>query len=823
MAAERARTRKPVVVITGSEGLLGSRIAARLKSDYHVVGMDFVDPKSDEDLLRVDLGSDEAVEACFETFEERFGNRIAAVVHLAAYFDFSGETHPLYESVNVDGTRRLLRALASFDVERFVYASTMLVHAPTEPGIAIEEHAPLKAKWPYPQSKVAAEQVLAEEGSHLPWTVLRLAGVYDEHATLPLLAHQVQRIYERSLESHAFAGKTSRGQSLVHIDDAVEAFVQAIEKRNDLAGEGALLVGEPVVESYEALQNELGRLLHGERWTTLGLPKPVAWLGSWAQKLGEKLVPDAIDDGEEPFVQPFMIALADDHYELDISRAREQLAWEPQHSIREELPGIVEALRADPIAWYRHNGIRPPGWLRATASNDAADEASVTELLERSETQVAEEHARFVWAHFLNAGLGAWLVTSPAILGYEQLAMTLSDAASGILVMLFSLLSLSARLSWARWANASVGAWLMLAPLVFHTPSAAAYLNGTLVGGLVMALAAAVRPVPGLDPLARVSGPDLPPGWNMNPSAWTQRLPIIALAFVGLFISRYLAAYQLGHTPAAWDPFFPGGTERIITSEVSRAWPVSDAGLGALVYMLEILTGIIGGRSRWRTMPWLVMLFGFMIVPLGAVSLYFIVIQPIVIGTWCSLCLLAAAAMLLQIPYSLDELLATGQFLLERRRAGRSVVRVFFRGDAGSGGEPAPPPDFARPPRAVIADVLGGGVGLPWNLLASAVIGAGLMCTRLLVETRPPMAHADHLIGALVVTVSITALAECARSVRFVNALLGIALMAAPWMLSGGTALGSALTVLAGIALIVLSIPRGRVEQSYAGWTRWIL
>lgn len=139
------------------------------------------------------------------------------------------------------------------------------------------------------------------------------------------------------------------------------------------------------------------------------------------------------------------------------------------------------------------------------------------------------------------------------------------------------------------------------------------------------------------------------------------------------YISRYLAAYQLGHIEHAWCPYFGDGTERIITSEVSKAWPVPDAGLGAVTYVLEILTGIIGGRARWRTMPWLVILFGVMIVPLGAVSIFFIIIQPILIGTWCTLCLVAAAAMLIQIPYSVDEPIATGQFLLERhRKASRS-------------------------------------------------------------------------------------------------------------------------------------------------------
>lgn len=48
-----------------------------------------------------------------------------------------------------------------------------------------------------------------------------------------------------------------------------------------------------------------------------------------------------------------------------------------------------------------------------------------------------------------------------------------------------------------------------------------------------------------------MGGPDIPPGWNYTPSSWLQRLPIAALAVFGIFISRYLTAYQLGHIDRA--------------------------------------------------------------------------------------------------------------------------------------------------------------------------------------------------------------------------------------------------------------------------------
>jgi nucleoside-diphosphate-sugar epimerase len=73
------------------------------------------------------------------------GEQIASVVHLAAYYDFSGEPSPKYDEVTVRGTERLLRAFQAFHIEQFIFSSTMLVHAPSEPGQRINEYWPIEA------------------------------------------------------------------------------------------------------------------------------------------------------------------------------------------------------------------------------------------------------------------------------------------------------------------------------------------------------------------------------------------------------------------------------------------------------------------------------------------------------------------------------------------------------------------------------------------------------------------------------------------------------------------------------------------------------
>lgn len=279
-----------------------------------------------------------------------------------------------------------------------------------------------------------------------------------------------------------------------------------------------------------------------------------------------------------------------------------------------------------------------------------------------------------------------------------------------------------------------------------------------------------------------------------------------------------MAAYQLGHLDRAWDPFFGDGTMKIITSDISRAWPIADAGLGAVAYVLEVLMTLMGGKDRWRTMPWMVLGLGILIVPLGGVSIFFIIIQPILIGKWCTLCLIAAVAMALMTPYSLDEVVATGQFLADARKKRKPFWRTFWMGGTMDGGN-----DASKDPRGNTPEGARGAT-LPITLVLSIAIGVWLMFTRLSFDTTGTLANSDHVVGALVVTFTTIALAEVTRSVRFINILFGAWLIAVPWLLDGAvTPLATWNSVLCGLALIALAIPRGMIKDTYASWDRYIV
>ncbi|MBY0507716.1 MAG: NAD(P)-dependent oxidoreductase [Bryobacteraceae bacterium] len=223
------------------------------------------------------------------------------------------------------------------------------------PGLPINEDSPITPKWDYPKSKVETEELIQEQRGELPVVILRIAGVYDDNCDSIPIAHQIQRIYERKLISRVFPGNPSHGQAFVHLDDVVAAIASAIDRRAQLPVVTTALIGESETLSYDEIQHTLGRLIYGEHWETREIPKPAAKAGAWLQ--------DHIP-GEEPFIKPWMIDQADDHYQLDIGKARNLLGWQPQRSLRETLPRMVESLQTDTAKWFASNKLQVPSEMR---------------------------------------------------------------------------------------------------------------------------------------------------------------------------------------------------------------------------------------------------------------------------------------------------------------------------------------------------------------------------------------------------------------------------------------------------------------------------
>lgn len=493
----------------------------------------------------------------------------------------------------------------------------------------------------------------------------------------------------------------------------------------------------------------------------------------------------------------------------------------PMHpEVQQDMPGKCPKCGMDLVPKAGHGGEHEHGQMPAGGRDHAE--------------MIRQMRQKWLWTNFTVMAMGLWLVSSPFTFGYQSRPMTWSDVASGALLVLLGAYSLRPAPRndfWGRWLACGVGVWLQFAPLVFWAPTAAAYANDTLVGALAIALTILVPMMPGMaHHMAMMKpGPEVPPGWTYNPSSWHQRAPLIAFALVGWLISRYLAAVQLGYIPTAWDPFFDRGTDAVLHSKVSRMWPISDAGLGAVAYTFEFLMGWMGGQTRWRSMPWMVLFFGILIVPLGIVSIVLIILQPVAVGRWCTLCLATATVMLVMIPFMLDEVFAMFHFMALARREGKPLWRTFWVGDTVAGGGPDDRTPRYGSPALSIAPAMAWGVTVPWNLLAGAALGVWMMfapavfgTTNSDTTTSFTLADSSHLFGALAVVVAVCATAEVVRAARYLNVPLGLWLIAAPFVMSGSNTGATANSVVVGLLVAALSLPRGAVRERYGDWDRYV-
>jgi hypothetical protein len=322
-----------------------------------------------------------------------------------------------------------------------------------------------------------------------------------------------------------------------------------------------------------------------------------------------------------------------------------------------------------------------------------------------------------------------------------------------------------------------------------------------------------------LSPNSKLDG-SVPYGWTYNPSTRSQRMPVIGIALCNAVVAAYLAVCQIGFHGQAWDPFFGDGTQRVLTSDISRAFPVSDAALGAVAYLLEAIFGFIGDEQRWRSKPWLVLTFGLLVLPLFFVSIALMILQPVVVHAWCSLCLLCAAGMLIMVPLALDEVIASVQFLQDAARQEMPLWHIFWHG--GMPGDVKANEAYAgdaRPGRTAAFT----GYRPPWTLVMSAGVGIALLFMPTILGDVNEAAASLYVTGALVITCSCLAFAEVARPARYLLIGCGAWLLTiSPFSMQGATEISNLLAMVAACILFACSYPRGAIREHYGNWSRFL-
>jgi uncharacterized membrane protein len=141
---------------------------------------------------------------------------------------------------------------------------------------------------------------------------------------------------------------------------------------------------------------------------------------------------------------------------------------------------------------------------------------------------------------------------------------------------------------------------------------------------------------------------------------------VLALGASG--IATYLGLYQLHVIEQVWEPLFGDGSRMILReSWISDLLPIPDALVGAAGYLAEAVAAVIGGRSRWRTIPRIVLLESLLIGSLALVSILLAVAQPAVFRAGCTLCLITTVLSLPPVGLAARETRATLRRMMRTR------------------------------------------------------------------------------------------------------------------------------------------------------------
>jgi uncharacterized membrane protein len=205
--------------------------------------------------------------------------------------------------------------------------------------------------------------------------------------------------------------------------------------------------------------------------------------------------------------------------------------------------------------------------------------------------------------------LGILLIFSPLLFDAG-----IGEFLSGVFIICFSVITPISFLSLP------VGFWLLLKPLIFHS-SPLIYVHDTWIGAAILFL---------------FFVPDL------ASTIGIKRAFSAIFALLAFCSARYMAAFQLGHIASIFDPLFGKGTELVITSFISKSFPISDAGLGAIFYLVEAIFSFAGDEKRYRTSPWIVLVFGLMASSTTLVGIILLFLQLFVLKVLCFWCLFAA-------------------------------------------------------------------------------------------------------------------------------------------------------------------------------------
>ena len=319
-----------LIALTGATGYTGGRLMRTLAARGHRLNV----------LVRSESVAGFCPPAGVEVVEgdlrrsppfRRLVHGADVVIHVAAVYRTAGHPDDYYRGVNVEGTRRLLKAAVRAGVRRFIHTSTAGVHGHVEHPPATED-APISPGDIYQRTKAEGEDVvLTFPADRMAVLVLRPAAIYgpDDTRHLKLFRAIARRRY-------GIVGSGEALHHLVYIDDLMDAYERAMASA--LSGEAFIIAG-PEYTTQTELAATIARATGG-RVLPWRIPvSPVRWAAALTERLCVPL-------GIEPPIHPRRVAFWTKSRAFSTAKALRLLDWTPRISLEEGIARTAAAYRA---------------------------------------------------------------------------------------------------------------------------------------------------------------------------------------------------------------------------------------------------------------------------------------------------------------------------------------------------------------------------------------------------------------------------------------------------------------------------------------------
>lgn len=390
VVATLVKNERPRLIITGASGFLGRRLIKQLHHRYHVIAIDrrsraeaALSALSNVEWHGIDVADESAVATTFDQIGREGGAR--ALIHLAAWYDFTGDEHPEYTRTNVEGTRILLSACEPLGLERFVFASSVAA-CTFRSDAPLDESSPPIGEHAYARSKRAGEELM--RAAHVPTAIVRLAALFSDWCEYPPLYVFLETWLSRGWNRSVLGGRGKTSVPYLHVRDAADCFARVVERGKEVAQAEVFLASPDGATNHAQLFDATTEYAEGKARAAWHVPRALARIGMWGRDLAGRIV------GQRPFERPWMARYIDTQLRVDAHRTRERLEWTPRArlGVLQRVPFFVENMRANPVEWTMRN-------REVMNPMEVQPSYRVYRLLEKHQEEIETRYVRALQGH----------------------------------------------------------------------------------------------------------------------------------------------------------------------------------------------------------------------------------------------------------------------------------------------------------------------------------------------------------------------------------------------------------------------------------------